>query len=274
MHSNLIKIKFHFPNVSRKIKNKRELVDLLLKTMRKDGSIKYAGYLRKKDLHEDLLRHIGDENLVLRKSLSVKKKQAIKRVIYAAVKKCHRALSHPDLPIFAFVYPWFPDKDNRILFGGTTALAAYYTMHLFIDLSAYTKTSLEQTIAHEWSHLVFYRHHLERQYALRAHMMMEGFAEVFREEVMGGKPSPWSLALTRKEALKQFELLKQHLNVKDMGTYREVFWGNKKYKRWTGYSIGYRLVKEFRKKHPKLSWGGMMITRPEDIIEAVIKKRA
>lgn len=274
MHSNLIKIKFYFPNISRKIEDKRELVDLLMEAMQRNGDIKYAGYSKEKDLRKDLLRHMGDGNIALYRSLSVKQRQAIEKIIYAAVKKCHKTLPHPDLPVFAFVYPWFPDADSRILFGGTTALATYYTMHLFVDLSAYTQTSLKQTIAHEWNHLVFYRHHPERQHTLLAHMIMEGFAEVFREEVLGGKHAPWSLALTRKEALKQFELFKQCLNVKGMRIYREVFLGSRKYKRWTGYSIGYRLIKEFRKEHLKLSWGEMIKIKPEDIIEAVIRKRA
>ena len=274
MQSDLVKIKFRFPTLSRKIKNKQELVDLLMGAMRKDGSIKYAGYLKAKDLRRDLMRQIGSAGLGQYRNLLAKEKQTIEKNIYAAAKKCHKTLPHPDLPIFAFVYPWFPETNDRALFGGTTAFAVYYTIHLFVDLNAYTQTALKQTITHEWSHLVFYRHHLERQYTLRAHMIMEGLAEIFREEVMGGKPSPWALALTKKEAQKQFELLKQKLNAKGMRIHREVFFGNKKYRRWTGYSIGYRLAKEFRKKYPKLSWEEIIKTKPEDILEIVIKKRA
>ena len=271
MQSNLVKIKFHFPNLSPKIKNKRELVDLLMEAMQRNGDIKYAGYLKEKDLHKDLLRHMCNRKITLYRSLPVKQKQTIEKVIYATVKKCQKNLSHPDLPIFAFVYPWFPEADDRALFGGTMALAAYYTIHLFVDLSTYTQTSLKQTMAHEWNHLVFYWHHPERQYTLLAHMIMEGFAEVFREEVAGGKPAPWALALTKKKVRKQLKSFKQKLSTKGMKIYREVFWGNKKYRRWTGYSIGYWLVKEFKKKYPRLSWEEIIKTKPEDILETVIK---
>jgi len=274
MHSSLVKIKFHFPNVSRETKSKHEFVNFLLESMRRNGDIKYAGYLKEKDLQKDLIQHIGDWDPTQYKPPSIKQKQVIEKTIRAAVRKCNKALPHPDLPIFVFVYPWFPEADDRILFGGDTALAAYYTMHLFVDLTAYTQASLEQTIAHEWNHLVFYRYHLERQYTLCAHMVMEGFAEVFREEVMGGKPAPWALALTGKEARKQFAVLKRKLNTTGTKTYREVFFGSEKYKRWTGYSVGYRLAKEFRKKYRKLSWEEMMKIKPEDITKKVIKKGA
>ena len=59
-----------------------------------------------------------------------------------------------------------------------------------------------------------------------------------------------------------------------MKIYREVFFGNKEYKRWTGYSIGYRLVKEFRKKYPNISWGEIIKMRQKDILVTIKKNRA
>jgi uncharacterized protein YjaZ len=270
----MVKIKFYFPSQLRlrKAKNKREFVALIMESMHKEGTIKYAGYLKEKDLREDLLRHLGDKDINLYKSPSSKQKQAIEKDVRVAVKKCYSVLPHPNPPIFVFIYPWFPNADDNISLGGITALAAYYTMHLFVNLNSYARTSLEETIAHEWNHLVFYRHHPEGQPTLRAHMAMEGLAEVFGEEVMGGRPAPWAVALTGKEAQRQFTALRAKLNVKGMKTYREVFLGSKKYKRWTGYSIGYRLVSEFRKKHPKFSWEEMMKMKPENILETKIKK--
>ena len=242
-----------------------------MESIRKDGTIKYAGYLKEKDLRDDLLRHVGDQDVSLYKSLSGKKKEAIEKDVLAAVKKCYSALPHPNPPIFVFIYPWFPRAEDDVSLGGSTALAMYYTMHLFVNLNSYTQASLKETIAHEWNHLVFYRHHPESQHTLRAHMVMEGLAEVFREEVMGGKPAPWALALTKEEAQKQFLTLRAKLNIKGMKIYREVFFGSKKYKRWTGYSIGYRLIKDFRKKHPRLSWEEMIKMKPENILKTIEK---
>jgi uncharacterized protein YjaZ len=236
-----------------------------MESMHKDGTIKYAGYLKERDLREDLLRHVGSRDIILYKPLPEKKKQAIEKDIRTAVKECHQVLPHPDPPIFVFVYPWFPAKSDLLLFGGITALSTYYTMHLFVNVDSYDRGYLKETIAHEWNHLVFYRYHPEREHMLRAHIAMEGFAEVFREEVVGGKPAPWSLALTEVQAQKQFVTLRAKLNVRGMKMYRDVFFGNKKYQRWTGYSIGYRFVKDFRKKHPKLSWEEMIKVGSENI---------
>ena len=271
MKSNSIKIKFFFLKISRNVKNKQDFVRLLIETMQKDGSIKCAGYIKKKDLYKDLLRNIGNGNVTPYRSISPEQKQAIKKTIYEMMEKCHRTLAHPDLPIFIFVYPWFPKVNDRVLFRGIMAFAAYYTVHLFIDLNAYNQKSLKQTLAHEWNHLIFYRYHPKTKYKLCDHIIMEGLAEVFREELIGGKPAPWALALTKKEARKQFELLKHKLNTKSKKIYRGLFFGNKKHKRWTGYSIGYRLVKEFRKKHPKLCWEEILKTKPEDVLKIIIK---
>jgi uncharacterized protein YjaZ len=266
MSSDSIKIRFYFPDMLQRTKSKRNLAWLIMKEMRKDGGVNYAGYLKEKDLQGLLRLHIDSNNSTHYKPLSAKQKLVIKKIIREIGKKCHKSLPHPDLPIFVFVYPWFPNDDDRTLFEGIMAFAIHHTIHLFIDCGTYTQTSLRETIAHEWNHLVFYQYHPEQDYSLRTHIIMEGFAEVFREEAVGGKPAPWALALTRKEAREQLALLQQHLNTKGMKIYREVFYGDKKYKRWTGYSIGYRLIKEFRKKYPKLSWKKIIKTKPEDIL--------
>jgi uncharacterized protein YjaZ len=236
-----------------------------MEIMQRDGNIKYAGYLKEKDLYNDLFHHIGCKDVSSYKPISTRKKEDIKKTIRATIKKCHQSLPHPDLPIFIFIYPWFPTKNDSDLFKGVTALAAYYTIHIFIDLDSYTQESLKQTIVHEWNHLVFYRYNSQFKYTLINHMIMEGLAEVFREELIGGKISPWASSLTKEKARKNLKALRQKLNTKSRKMYQKVFFGDKKYKRWTGYSIGYRLVKDFREKHPKISWEEIMKIKPRDI---------
>jgi uncharacterized protein YjaZ len=273
MKSNLLKIKFFFPEIPSEIKDKRRFVDLLMEIMRRDKSIKYAGYLKEKDLYNDLFQHIGCKDVSSYKPISTREKEKIKKTIYTTIKKCHQFLPHPDLPIFIFIYPWFPTKDDSFLFKGVTALAAYYTIHIFIDFDSYTQESLKQTIAHEWSHLVFYRNNPQHQYTLVDHMITEGLAEVFREEIVGGKASPWASSLDKEKAQKIFKTLKQKLNTKSKKIYQKVFFGDKDYKRWTGYSIGYRLVKGFREKYPKLSWEEIMKIKPRHISSVAMNKK-
>lgn len=260
------KIKFYFPESSHEFKNKQEFVNLIVEDMQKDGGMKYSGYLKEDDLKKDLLRHYGSGEIAFLK-LSAEHKKTISETIYEAAEKCQQVLPHPNPPIFVFVYPWSTNAESQTLFRGVTAFAEYYTIHLFVDLEIYTKASLEQTIVHEWNHLVYYRYHSDFPYTLLAYITMEGFAEVFREETVAGDPAPWSLALSEDESLKKMKLLEKHFDTKGMKMYREIFFGNKEFKKWTGYSVGYRLVKEFRKKHPKLSWEQILQLDPKEILK-------
>ncbi len=267
MGSKLLQTRFYLPEASPQVKNKRALIGSIMKEMRKDGGIKYAGYLKESELQKDLSRHIGAHSLSRYQPLSVRRKGIISKDIRSAARKCHRVLPHPDPPVFVFVYPWFPNSKENARFEGISALAAYYTIHLFINPDSYTKLSLQKTIAHEWNHLVFYRYNPKPRYALGGHILMEGLAEVFREEVMGGKPAPWASALTRNQAREQLARLGPKLASKDVRTYNQVFFGDKKkYRRWTGYSIGYRLVKEFRRNHSKLAWSEIIKLKSENIL--------
>lgn len=267
MQSDSIKIKFYFPNSSNSVKTRKNLTHSIIESMRKDNSLSYVGYRKENLFQKDLLGHIGNNQIDKYQSISIKQESSIKKQILSAVKKCQKILPHPDLPIFIFIYPWFPSSTDRILFEGITALSTYYTMHIFIDPRSFTKASLQKTIAHEWNHLVFYRYHLEQNYTLLNHIVMEGLAEIFREEIMGGKTAPWSLALNERETQKQFKLLRSKLTKRGMKIYKDVFFGNEKYKRWTGYSIGYRFTKEFREKNQKLSWLEIIKSQPENILE-------
>ena len=270
---NFAKISFYFPQASQKIRNKKNLLNEIMKSMRKDGNVKRAGYLKEKDFYESLSKHIG-KNTFAYHGLPSKKKRSIERELLLATKKCQSTLPHPNPPIFIFLYPWFPNPEDRVLFEGATAFAAYYTLHFFIDENGGDfKKVIRETMAHEWNHLVFYRYHSENKYPLGTHMVIEGLAEVFREEIMKGKISPWSSALGKTEAIKKLgSFSKDFLGKRDAGTYREVFFGSKKHKRWSGYSIGYWAVKEFRKKNKDLSWRDIIEVDPKNILNALVKK--
>ena len=63
MQADLAKINFYFPELPRQVRNKQDLVRLIMEIMRKDGNIKYAGYLKEKDLRNNLLKHVGSKNI-------------------------------------------------------------------------------------------------------------------------------------------------------------------------------------------------------------------
>ncbi len=272
VQSNLVKINFCFPKFT--TGSKKAFTDALIRDIRLDKKVGYAGYSHKKYLRKNLLYRFGDSSLKKYKPLSSIIKQQIEKTVQSTVQKCHKKLSLSTPPFFVFIFPWFPEKDDKS-FGGVNGFAPYAdTIHLFISPSKFSSRSLQETVAHELSHAVFFHYHPLEQTLLDA-MIFEGLAENFREEIVGGSPAPWSITLTIKKTREMLATLKPSLSSKSYNLYREVFLKEGKYKRWTGYSIGYRIVKLFRKSNPKMSWEEIMRMTPKIIFNksGFIKKR-
>lgn len=266
--SHLVKIEFCFPSMPRNVKDNKGFVRLLLNQLRKSGSIECAGYLKDEDLYDHFLSKIGKVDFKNYKLLSGERRQSITKVIHSTVRKCHEKLPLALKPLFIFVFPWFPGKDDEG-FEGVMGITPYFsTFHLFISINDFSKTSLVETIAHELNHTIFFYYHSKNlgKYTLLDNLIIEGLAENFREEVTGGKSAPWSRALTKKEALRTFDSIRSLLRSKSPRIRNDVLFGSKHYKRWAGYSIGYWLIKEFRKKHQKGSWEEIMHMDPEDML--------
>jgi uncharacterized protein YjaZ len=271
MRSNLIEVNFYFPEPAL-VKNKQKLVDLIMEAMRSDNTIKYAGYSDENTLRKDLQHHIGNCVHGQYRNLSVKEKRNIKKIIQVAVDKCNKILPIPTKN-FIFVFPWFPSEKESI-FNGSFGFAAYScVLHLFIAPGIFTEKSIADSVVHEINHTISYYHNFDRyaKWSLLDHIVNEGLAENFREDVLKTKSAPWAIALSEQQA---FEILREiypKLNFKNNNIRQAILFGNNKYKRWTGYSIGYWLVKRFRKINPNLSWKEIMKTKPENIFKSVTK---
>jgi len=275
MDSRLIVFNVFFPTASRCLVGKEQLVDCIMTAMRKKGSIEYAGYLSDKELRRDLLNRIGNGGIQKYRVLDSENRKQIREIVNSVVENCYRRLPLRNLPLHIFIFPWLPDEDEAVLFESINAAAPYVsTIHLFIETKSFTKASLEQTVAHEFNHLAFYDYHGKQQnYTLLERFVIEGLAEVFREEVFGGKPAPWSTALSQADAVCAYNSLQPVFSSKNSQLYHDVFFGSDRYKRWTGYSIGYWLVSAFRAQNPQLAWKEIMQMEPADIA-AVWKKKA
>ena len=126
---------------------------------------------------------------------------------------------------------------------------------ILIDINPSAKnweTSLKNTISHEYNHSVVYNFH--KWETLLDSIIFEGFAEHFREQVVGGEKASWAKAVSQKECKKHFSKLKEKLNSKNQQLYREVFFGSEKYPLWLGYSLGYQIIKSFLSKNKEKSW--------------------
>jgi uncharacterized protein YjaZ len=267
MSSKLVQIEFLIPKLNKSVESTPVLVKEILTRMRSSGSIEYAGYLKDEDLERDLIDTIGTFAKNKYGNLTKLQKRSFLSIVEETVSICDNILPLPEKPLIVFVFPWFPDKDDEVPFGGVNAVAVHENvMHLFVSINAHTQKSLRETVAHEYNHLLFYHYQPKKKYSLREHILMEGLAEVFREEVVGGIPAPWAIAIPVIKVNKLLANLKDSLDSKSDRMRKNVLLGNEIYLRWTGYSIGYWKAKEFRAKHKSSSWEEIVAIPAKKII--------
>ena len=124
---------------------------------------------------------------------------------------------------------------------------------------------LENSIAHEYSHLAILD--IRKWETILDSLIIEGIAETFRDEVIGGKSPPWTKVLSKSKAKILLKKLDKKLSFKESELHQELFFGSKEYEMWSGYSLGYLIVKEFREKNSDLSWKDIMKLSSLDILK-------
>ncbi len=270
MDKNLSQIEFYFPEG--KFKDKNEIIDSTISLMKDHGSINYSGYTDIESLKQGLLDHIGNGNIEKYEGISKDQKKEIKKLISKTIETCNDKLFIPTKN-FVFVHPYLITEEDNV-FEGIMAVAVYSCVfHLFVNLDKYSKKTIENTVAHELNHTIYYYHHYDdfNNYTLLDEILLEGLAENFREQYFDPKVTKWAGALLKD---KSFDILKSSQNVlvsRDKKVIKGFLFGNDKYKRWTGYSVGYWLVNEFIKNNPNLSWDEIMRTKPQIFLKAINK---
>lgn len=266
MHKDLSQVEFYFPEGN--FENKDEIANKIVNLIKERGSIEYCGYADEVLLKNGITNNIGNGNVSNYKNISDQQKKEIENIISNTINFVDDNLKVPTKN-FIFVHPYFPtDEDN--VFDGVMAVAVYSCVfHIFIDLNQYTKNSLENTVAHELNHTIYYYNHYDdfNDYVLLDKLIMEGLAENFREQHFDPKISPWSGALAREQALKILKESQDLIKTKDEELMYEFMFGSKKYERWTGYSVGYWLVKEFIDKNKSMSWDDLMNLDKEKFLQ-------
>ena len=272
MNKDLAKIEFYFPAQEKRFEDKQALARQIVADMQANDSIKYSGHTDEEKLYRGLIDYLGKASVSRYAPIKPVQKNQIESHIRKILVKCN---AHFPIPTknFIFVFPYLPAAADKII-EGVMGVARYSCVfHLFISLSEFTKKSLANTVAHELNHTIYYFHHYDDfgNYSLLDNFILEGLAENFREHVVGGGIAPWSQALNKKKAFKTLDQLEPLLYSRDEDLQREIFFGNNLYKKWTGYSIGYWLIRHYLDAHPRSTWQTLMLESSDKIFEAYKK---
>jgi uncharacterized protein YjaZ len=182
-------------------------------------------------------------------------KREIKRVTIETLKKINNFVKVPEC---AFV---FLDLHYRCIkgfgFGGETFTKNFvliYLNPLFPKFKEQTiKKEIPITVAHEFVHVLRrgkydYDNNPE---TLLDSIISEGLANNFSEEICGQNKNltPWAYALSQKKIKFYLHKAKKYFKSKDYNLRMAWLMGDKKLKipKWTGYSLGFYLVKEYLK---------------------------
>lgn len=215
----------------------------------KIGAIDYIGYMTDEEVVENINKSVGAIDTADTDFWTAWQELQISDLVENAVSQAQKALPLVDTPVRCFIFPWKGDKESVSIFDGVSAVAPHNSViHLFIDPTHVSgHQPVIETVVHEYTHLYYYQtssHHGE--YTLYEHMLMEGIAEVFREEIVGGEPAPWAISLNKQEATAVMQNISAQLRGTEEEVWSPILFGRGDYKRWTGYSVGYHVVQQER----------------------------
>lgn len=105
---------------------------------------------------------------------------------------------------------------------------------------------IESTITHEVHHCARWKSIGYGESLLEA-IISEGLADHFDIEINGGDPKPWSIAIKGEILEDLIGKGKKEFNNTNYN-HSKWFFGSEDVQRWAGYSMGYKIVKDYLKK--------------------------
>ena len=175
---------------------------------------------------------------------------AIREVVESTLRRVIQVL-----PLTAVTITVIPDPKRTIPgygIGGYTPNANTVSIYLdptFPEFAQVLSDRLPRTLAHEFHHCLRWRGPGYGRTLFEA-LITEGLADHFTLELLNGVPSPWSDAFPRDDTAKYLDLALAELDTKDYNHARWFFRGDHILPRWTGYTVGFRLVEAYKAHHP------------------------
>jgi len=251
--------------------NRKQFIEDLIKDV-KEIRGDYAGLYKKRDLEQVLKKFVFFRNNKVKKRsfkhLARFKFQQSKiiRVIKNTLIKCRR-LFIPGAPAKIFIFPCFSDFVDKQQEGVCGFVPRQNVIHIYLSSNAvHFEKRLKYTVAHEFYHAISDKYCKKWNKSILGSLISEGLANNFRIMAVGGALTSGLIALSKKQCQKVWPKIKKALNSKDPKTFQELFFENKKYPLWSGYALGYQIVKSFLKKNPRIRWTDIVKLSPSEIL--------
>jgi Predicted Zn-dependent protease (DUF2268) len=123
---------------------------------------------------------------------------------------------------------------------------------------------LPRALSHEVDHSVRIQAGPGIGTTLLPQMIAEGISSVFDEAAFPGPPNPWDRAITPSQECTLWNTAQ--LDLEGGGLYNVWMFGSVGIPHWTGFTIGYDIVKDYRDRHPQVSWSALTATSAATIL--------
>lgn len=199
-----------------------------------------------------------------------KYKNRIMRIAKESVKLIGKKIPLPDVDIVFYDNPKSKYIIPHLGLGGYAHNAHLVVMPLNPDFNHFERMiseEIKRTLSHELHHCARMKALGYGDTLLKA-MVSEGLADHFGLEITNKKPQKWdtalivgSLRVMKKRALRE-------LNNKKYNHW-DWFIGSKarKIPKWTGYTLGFELVKDYLKKHPDKKPSQLFAIKAEEFVK-------
>jgi hypothetical protein len=95
-------------------------------------------------------------------------------------------------------------------------------------------------------------------------IISEGISSAFDEAAFPGPPNPWDNAISQSQQCSLWRKAKPQLGY--TGLYDLWMFGGYRVPHWTGFTIGYHIITDYRSRHPHLSWAALTTASPTTIL--------
>jgi uncharacterized protein YjaZ len=130
------------------------------------------------------------------------------------------------------------------------------------------RKTLPMVLAHEYHHSTWIsRNWKDPDFSLLEYLIFEGRADAFASNLYKEVENPWTKMINGDQERKVWKLIRPEILLKGHDRINKVMWGDKDIPVGSGYTIGFNIVKSFKKNNPGYSDRKIIDLKPEEIFQ-------